>query len=157
MGKSKVKQQAINLPASQKRELRSQFGAICYRVKDGTIQILLVTTRRTGRWMVPRGWPIDATTPAQTALREAWEEAGVRGKVTGNCVGVYSYIKELDDDDDLPCLVALFPVKVQDLEKSYPERKERKRRWFTPKKAAEKLDEPELSQIVKAFDPATKP
>ena len=156
MNKNKVKLQAINLPASQKRELRTQFGAICYREHKGKTQVLLVTTRRTKRWIIPRGWPIDGSTPAETALREAFEEAGVKGKVIGNCVGVYSYVKDLREEDDIPCLVAVFAVKVQELAKTYPESDERKRRWFSPKKAAEKLDEPELSQIVRTFAHAPK-
>jgi 8-oxo-dGTP pyrophosphatase MutT (NUDIX family) len=149
----KLIQEPINLPASQKRELRTQFGALCYRVQKDKVQVLLVTSRGSKRWISPKGWPIDGATPAETAQREAFEEAGAEGKVAGNCLGIYSYTKLMEDEDDLPCVVALFAIKVKKLHRSYPEKDQRERRWFSLKKAALVVDEPELSQIVKNFNP----
>ncbi|MFC6583776.1 NUDIX hydrolase [Sulfitobacter aestuariivivens] len=54
--------------------MRTQFAALCYRVKKGKVQVLLVTSRGTKRWIVPKGWPMDGKTPAQSAALEAWEE-----------------------------------------------------------------------------------
>ena len=90
MSSVKIKQKPIRLPAAQKRELRTQFGALCYRVQKDKVQVLLITSRRRKRWIVPKGWPIDGSTPSSAALQEAFEEAGVEGKVTGNCLGIYS-------------------------------------------------------------------
>ena len=152
MSIGKIKMRPLELSPAQKREVRSQFGALCYRVRQGKVQVLLVTRRRSGRWILPKGGPMNGTTPVEAALREAWEEAGVEGKVMGNALGIYSYVKS-DDGERLPCVVAVFPIKVRRLRSKYPEVGERKRKWFSPKKAAALLDEPELGQIVARFDP----
>ncbi|MCG6901085.1 MAG: NUDIX hydrolase [Rhodobacter sp.] len=144
----------IRLAQAAKNEVRTQFGALCFRVLDDKVQVLLVTSRGTGRWILPKGWPIDGATPAEAALQEAWEEAGVDGKVLGNSLGIYSYHKQ-DDGTPLPCVVAVFPVKVRGLKRNYPEAGQRKRKWYTRKKAAQMLEEPELQQLVRHFDPRT--
>lgn len=150
---AKLKQKPILLPGAEKTALRTQFGALCYRIQRDKVQVLLVTSRTNKRWIVPKGWPVDGTTPVEAALREAHEEAGVEGKVSGNCIGIYSYMKELTDRDQLPCVVAIYPVRVTRLLNDYAEKAERKRKWFSLKKAAAVIDEPELRQIVKGFDP----
>ena len=93
--------------------------------------------------------PLDAG-----AMTEAWEEAGVRGKVKSICLGIYSYSKEREDGPNLPCVVAVFPVRVDKLEKTWPESKERKRKWFALKKAAGLVREPELAAMLKKFEPS---
>jgi len=98
-----MKQLPVSLNGAHKSDVRIQFAALCYRVKKGKIQILLVTSRGTGRWIVPKGWPMEGKTPAKSALTEAWEEGGVNGKTAGDCVGVYSYAKLATDEDDLSC------------------------------------------------------
>lgn len=148
----KTKMRPIQLAQSQKREVRTQFGALCYRVQNDKVQVLLVTSRGTGRWILPKGWPIDGATPAEAALQEAWEEAGVDGKVRGNSLGIYSYDKQ-EDGTRMPCVVAVFPVKVLALKRKYPESDQRKRKWYSRKRAAELLEEPELQQLVRNFDP----
>ena len=70
-----IKQLPISLHGAQKHELRTQFAALCYRLRRGKVQILLVTSRGSKRWIVPKGWPMEAKTPAASALQEAWEEA----------------------------------------------------------------------------------
>lgn len=145
--------QPLILPAEGKRGIRTQFGAICYRITNSKVQILLVTTRRSGRWIVPKGWPMNEQTPGTAAAVEAWEEAGVEGKVKETCVGLYSYTKDPETQDPLPCIVALYPLKVKKLAKDYPERKERKRKWVSPKKAASMVKEPELAAVLKRFNP----
>jgi 8-oxo-dGTP pyrophosphatase MutT (NUDIX family) len=92
-------------------------------------------------------------TPAEGALQEAWEEAGVCGKPSDRSLGLFSYLKRLDDGTSLPCVAMVYPVKVSKLEKDFPEAGERKRKWVTPKKAAQMVFEPELAQILKNFDP----
>ena len=153
MNIAKTRMRPIQLEQAQKREVRTQFGALCYRIQNDKVQVLLVTSRGTGRWILPKGWPINGATPAEAALQEAWEEAGVEGKTQGNSLGIYSYYKQ-DDGSRLPCVVAVFAVKVRALKRKYPESDERKRKWFSCKKAAELLEEPELQQLVRNFDPA---
>lgn len=137
-----------------KRELRTQFAALCWRLHNGKPQVLLITSRGRGRWILPKGWGIAGKTPAESALREAWEEAGVEGKAQEVCLGLYSYDKILGTDDSLPCLAMVFPVKVKSLAAIFPERKERKRRWFSRKKAAAAVSDPDLAAILRHFDPS---
>ncbi len=149
----KYQQQPMNLSPARKRDVRTQFGALCWRERKGEVQILLITSRRQKRWVTPKGWPMDGQTPAGAAEREAWEEAGVEGNIRSQCIGIFHYVK--DDEDDLPCIVAIFPLKVKRLVKDWPERDERRRRWFTPRDAAAAVNEPELSSILRNFDPRT--
>ena len=149
---AKLKMRPLKLTPAQKRDVRTQFGALCYRVRQDKVQVLLITSRGTGRWILPKGWPIGGSTPPEAALQEAWEEAGVEGRVTGNSLGIYSYDKQ-DDGTRLPCIVVVFPIKVKRLKDKYPEADQRKRKWFSAKKAAALLDEPELRHMVREFDP----
>jgi len=151
---AKPKLQPIRLKQSEKWDVRSQFGALCYRLHKGAVEVLLITSRGTGRWICPKGWPIDGVTPAQAAATEAYEEAGVEGKVSDVCLGVYSYNKNIPTEDNLPCVVAMFPLRVKRLLKDFPEAGQRKRRWFNQKKAAELVSNPELGQLIRSFDPS---
>ncbi len=148
-----IKQLPISLHGGPKGEVRTQFAALCYRVKKGKVQVLLITSRGSRRWIVPKGWPMEGKTPADSALQEAWEEAGVHGKAQSNCLGVYSYAKTVEDADGLPCIAMLYPVKVKSLAKKYPEKHQRRRRWLSRKKAAAKVAEPELRRMILDFDP----
>ncbi|MGH1331489.1 MAG: NUDIX hydrolase [Paracoccaceae bacterium] len=147
-----VKQKTLKMRNAQKSDLRTQFGALCYRIRKDKVQVLLVTSRGTGRWIIPKGWPMDGATPAKAAKVEAWEEAGVQGRVYPVCVGLYSYFKEIGPDR-MPCIVAVFPVAVKRLCDEFPEAGTRKRKWVTPKKAAKMVDQPELGQLIAQFDP----
>lgn len=150
-----LKQAPLTTATFRKRDLRTQFGALCYRVRKDQTQVLLITSRASKRWIIPKGWPQDGVTPAQSAATEAFEEAGVSGKSVNLCVGMYSYTKIMDENqDDLPCAVSVFPIRVKKLADDYPEVKLRERRWFNLKKAASLVKEPELAKILKHFDPA---
>ncbi len=150
-----IKQLPISLHGGQKGDLRTQFAALCYRIKKGKVQILMITSRRSKRWIVPKGWPMEGKTPYDSAAQEAWEEAGVTGKAKPECLGVYTYAK-VQAVDDLPCLAMLYAVKVKALAKRYPESKERKRRWMSRKQAARRVAEPELARMIRDFDPRPK-
>ena len=149
----KTKQSPIQLQDASKSDVRTQFAALCYRVEEDELQILLVTSRQSGRWIVPKGWPMDGKTPGECALAEAWEEAGVKGKITGRSLGLFSYHKDVDKVREMPCVAMVYPVKVKSTSKKYPESGQRKRKWFSPKKAASKVSEPELAHILNVFDP----
>ncbi|MEP0091568.1 MAG: NUDIX hydrolase [Paracoccaceae bacterium] len=148
-----MKQRPMRLPDDGKRGVRTQFGALCWRKVGDKIQVLLVTSRRRGRWVVPKGWPVDGATPAQSAETEAYEEAGVKGKAAQSCLGIFSYDKDLGEGEQLPCVVALFPIKVKKVLSNWPEQKERRRKWMSLKKAAKRVDDPELGAILAGFDP----
>lgn len=153
MSMTKIKQRALKLENYNKRDVRTQFGALCWRRRNGKVQILLVTSKKSRRWIVPKGWPQDGATPAEAAITEAWEEAGVSGKAKTVCLGIFSYIKALPGDERLPCVVAVFPVKVTSLAPDWPEKRLRKRKWVSPKKAAALVQERELAGILLNFDP----
>jgi len=149
-----IKQLPLSLGQAEKTDVRTQFAALCYRVKNDKVQILLVTSRGSGRWIVPKGWPMDGKTPAESAAQEAWEEAGVTGVADSRPLGLFSYNKMLDDEDmGLPCVAMVYGIKVKSLARDFPEAGQRTRKWVSRKKAAGMVDEPELSRILRDFDP----
>ena len=135
-----------------RRPSRRQVAALCHRDGQDGPEILLITSRDTGRWILPKGWPIDGIEFPESALREAWEEAGVQdGKINPVAIGQYSYRKRLDEGFETPCCVDVFSVVAEDLASDFPERNERTRRWMRPQDAAELVREPELKAILRAF------
>ena len=118
---------------------------------SGRLRVLLVTSRDTGRWVVPKGWPMDRLDPWEAAAMEALEEAGAEGAIAESPLGTFAYGKRLADGGTLPCEVTLYPLQVTRLRKSWKEAGERRRRWFDPRAAAKRVDEPELSGILKAL------
>lgn len=150
---AKSKPRPIKLSLSDKRSVRTQFGALPYRVKNGKVEILLITTRGTGRWIIPKGWPMNGQTPAGSAATEAFEEAGVEGKLSHDVLGFFAYNKAYSGER-LPCVVAVFPLKVKKQHKSFPEKGQRRRKWVSQKKAAQLVWTPELRRIIREFDPS---
>ena len=153
MSSSNPKQLPLSIEPMQKRHARSQFGALCYRITDGKVQILLITSRRTKRWILPKGWPENNMTPGESAANEALEEAGVTGKLKERPLGVYCYEKRGEDGEDYPCIVTIYALKVKNILENYSEQSERQRQWFSRKVAAKKVLEPDLAQLLKSFDP----
>lgn len=148
-----MKQQEIDFGDGGKTDLRTQFAALCYRIKNEKLQFCLVTSRRSGRWIVPKGWPMHGETPMDAAATEAFEEAGVRGKIHPRPVGVFSYYK-VRSDDELPCMAVVYPLRVKKVLKKWPEKDERQRKWMSRKKAAALVDDAELGGIILNFEPA---
>ncbi|CUX06554.1 NUDIX hydrolase [Agrobacterium rhizogenes] len=128
-------------------EIRTQYAAICYRRTDdssGPIEVLLITSRGTGRWVIPKGWPMAKKKPHEVASQEAWEEAGVRGRVRKKAWGHYTYVKRLGDGEFIPAMVQVHLLDVQRMEDDFPERHQRDLQWFSPRLAASAVGEPEL-------------
>jgi 8-oxo-dGTP pyrophosphatase MutT (NUDIX family) len=90
----------LGRPSTKKaRARRKQYDALPYRVTmSGSLELLLVTTRQTKRWTVPKGWPAKKLKPCESAAREAYEEAGVRGSVGTKSIGSFTYEKMLNDE-----------------------------------------------------------
>lgn len=131
-----------------------QCAALCYRVSPkGGVKILLVTSRGIGRWVLPKGWHDPGVPPHEAAAAEAWEEAGVRGKISSARVGKYGYDKWRPDAEPIPCSVAVYPLSVSRLEQDYPENGQRRRKWVSPAKAAKLVFEPQLAHMLKVFKP----
>lgn len=125
-----------------------QYGAICWRMHRGKVEVLLITSRDTGRWVIPKGWPMDKRSPAQAAMQEAWEEAGVRGQINEAALGNFNYLKILSPKRSVQCAVQVFALRVSELADKFPEKKERRRKWFAAEKAAGKVMEPELRDLL---------
>lgn len=138
-----------------KRPAEMQVAALC--LNDRTGQVLLITSRGTGRWIVPKGWPMPGLSLAEAAMREAWEEAGVTGRIGQAEIGRYHYDKEQDRGFAVPVEVRVFPLYVEDLKGSFPERDERKRRWFAPPEAARMVAESGLKKILTGLPAAQGP
>jgi 8-oxo-dGTP pyrophosphatase MutT (NUDIX family) len=116
---------------------------------SGKLRVLMVTSRDTGRWVMPKGWLMDGKKPWQAAKIEALEEAGVVGFISDTPIGFYHYTKRLDRRTSVRCRVTVYPMMVDKLKRRWKERKERKRHWFSLKKAARLVNEKELSALLK--------
>ena len=125
--KVKKKARRLHLHGAAKTDVRTQFAALCYRYKRDELQICLITSRGTGRWIPPKGWPMHKQTPADAAATEAWEEAGLTGKVFDTCIGVYSYNKPVKDRE-LPIMSLVYPIRVKSIHTDWPEKSQRKRK-----------------------------
>ena len=135
-----------------KRPRRVQVAAHCYRENESGKKVLLITSRDTGSWILPKGWPIDGLDGAGAALQEAWEEAGVtEADIESDPMGIFEYDKGLGEGLTVPVTTQVYLTRVRDLSEEYPEAGMRKRAWFTPQEAAELVDEPDLKAILTAF------
>jgi 8-oxo-dGTP pyrophosphatase MutT (NUDIX family) len=126
-----------------------QFGALPY-FRNEDLEILLITTKKKRRWSVPKGWPIKRSTPQQTAMVEAYEEAGVRGDVGEMQVGRFRKRREVKKQSVL-CEVQVFPLEVTRQQADWPERKQRSRIWVAPRKAAKLVKKSGLRRAIKEF------
>ncbi|MES2915702.1 MAG: NUDIX hydrolase [Pseudomonadota bacterium] len=132
---------------------RVQYGALCWRPGADGVEVLLITSRDTGRWVIPKGWPMPGVAPEAAAAQEAWEEAGVDGQINPLCIGRFGYQKCLSVTDTVPCAVTVYGMRVANLAKIFPEVKERQRKWFSLPEAAAQVAEPELALIIAGFTP----
>jgi 8-oxo-dGTP pyrophosphatase MutT (NUDIX family) len=138
-----------------------QYGALALRVgARDQIEVLLLTSRGTGRWVSPKGWPMRNRTPAGTAKREAFEEAGVKGELwSKKPIGSFRYFKR-DENFSGEILVRVFVLGVERQKKEWPEKDERRVRWFSLRQAAALVKERELAKLLRnipnlLFEPKT--
>ena len=132
--------------------MRVQYGALPYRFTPmAALEILVVTTRQSRRWIVPKGWPIKRLTPSKSAAREAFEEAGVRGKIGARAIGNFRYKKTGQNGADPDYEVKIFPLLVRRQSATWPEHGQRVVQWVDPEKAISLIREPELKVIVAKF------
>jgi 8-oxo-dGTP pyrophosphatase MutT (NUDIX family) len=129
----------------------TQYAALPYRNRPGGLVVLLITSRGSGRWIIPKGWPIAGLSPSQSAAREALEEAGVRGQIGSEPIGTYHYDKRLADDTDRDCNVEVFALDVVDQLDSWPEQHQRQREWLGVEEASERVAETELRALIRNF------
>ncbi len=150
-------------PAHKFREIadRLQVAALPYRVaEDGRISVLLVTSRETRRWVIPKGWPMVGKRKRDAAAQEAFEEAGVRGRIGHRPIGSFTYFKRRPKLFEL-IWVKVYPLRVDTELDSWPEQNQRERVWFSPEDAAALVIEPSLSNLLltvqKRLAPKAKP
>lgn len=125
-----------------------QVAALPFRLEAGVLEVLLITSRETGRWVIPKGWPMKGRSGRGAAAREAEEEAGILGKIRKKPIGSYTYWKRRTDRFDL-VQVDVFPLKVERQLENWRERGQRRLAWFEPERAAELVDEPGLSDLIR--------
>lgn len=130
-----------------------QYGVLPWR-HDRRVEVLLITSRETYRWVIPKGWPIIDHTAAFSAAQEAHEEAGVEGEVDSQAIGTYPYLKRLKDGQTRPLNVEVFALRVTLELPEWPEQGQRQRRWFSLPEAADAVDEIELAELIRGFSPA---
>lgn len=134
-----------------------QFAALPYRLrKDGQIEILLITSRNTRRWIIPKGWPMGKRPPHKVAAQEASEEAGVEGRSDKRAIGFYHYDKQLSNGTIAHVRVEVFALAVGKQKSTWPERKQRERRWLGIEEAAGLISDAELAPLIRAFMPAAR-
>jgi 8-oxo-dGTP pyrophosphatase MutT (NUDIX family) len=133
------------------RHRAKQYAALPWRRIRGKIKILLVTTRNTRRWVIPKGWPMRGCTPSECAALEAFEEAGVQGKTKPTPLGVYSYRKLRKSGRIVTCKVSVFAMKVTRQKARWPEKSARDLQWCTPNEALELVNEIGLKRLIRKF------
>ena len=136
---------------------RRQYAALPLRFTDGgKMQVLLLTSRGTGRWVIPKGWPMRKLSPAAAATQEAYEEAGLEGTIEGEMpIGRYRYDKQVGSSETR-VMVEVFLMRVSRQLATWPEQAERETRWCDPDEAASLVAEPELAALLRGLrdDPA---
>ncbi|HEY4941841.1 MAG TPA: NUDIX hydrolase [Rhizomicrobium sp.] len=138
-------------PAAAKKTTGTQYAALPYRLMPAGVEILLITSRRTKRWVVPKGWPIEGLEPSVSAAREALEEAGISGETQKDPIGFFHYFKVLRHNINVPCKVDVFALKVTRQRKTWPEKDERELRWFPLAEAAQAVEEAQLRKLIQRF------
>lgn len=128
-----------------------QFGALPYTYVEGQVVVLLATSRETRRWIIPKGWPMKGKSPSQTAAREAFEEAGIKGDIARAPIGSYEYGKRLRDGAIVACRVEVFPMRVKEQRRRWPEYGQRETAWFALEDAASAVQESDLAALIRAF------
>lgn len=130
-----------------------QAGALCWRRTGDKVEVLLVTSRTSGKWGVPKGWALRARPLYRTAQREAWEEAGVVGTAENLLLGLINAPKSYRLVGKIGWKLALYPLEVEHLAEDWPERGQRERRWFSLDMAAERVRPKALGFLIAGFQP----
>ena len=126
-----------------------QYAALPFRLlENGALQVMLITSRQTRRWVIPKGWPITRLEPPEVAAREAFEEAGLIGEVGHKAVVSYHYRKQLGPDKFRRCVVKVYPLRVRRELDEWPEMAERQRQWMSPAEAALRVAEAGLGDFL---------
>jgi 8-oxo-dGTP pyrophosphatase MutT (NUDIX family) len=132
-------------------KMRVQYAALPYRTDEEAVEILLVTSLGTKRWIIPKGWPMNGREPHEAAAREALEEAGVVGTVGAEAIGTYSYEKRRKSGARVPCNVEVFPLDVGTQRKRWREKGRREVKWLPVEEAAKTVSDAGLGELILAW------
>ena len=130
---------------------RQQYAALPWREGKAGLEILLITSRETRRWVIPKGWPMITLAAHDAAAQEAWEEAGVRGEIVATPIGAFRYHKRMKSGPPQRCRVDVYPLAVGVEEKDWPEKRQRQRRWVSAPEASRMVEEPGLRVLIDSF------
>lgn len=120
-----------------------QSAVIPYRRTSEGLKVLLITSSRRKRWVIPKGLIEPMLSAAESALKEAYEEAGIQGEISAAPIGSYAYPKW-----GTTCVVAVFLLEVTTILDAWPEAAIRQRRWLPVAAAAEAIEEPDLRELI---------
>ncbi|HTJ56498.1 MAG TPA: NUDIX hydrolase [Devosiaceae bacterium] len=139
-------------PEVSARLPRMQLAALPWRRLEAQFEVLMITSRLSRHWLIPKGWPMKGRNDAEAAAREAYEEAGVKGAISRAALGSYQYSKQLSDGTGILCRVEVYPLQVERELSKWPEAGGRKRRWMTLAEAAAVAFEPGLANFLFGLD-----
>jgi 8-oxo-dGTP pyrophosphatase MutT (NUDIX family) len=141
----------IEPPIRTERAERRQVAALCWRRGKQGLEILLVTSRETRRWVTPKGGRMPGLTDARAAAVEALEEAGVEGRIADHPIGTFRYLKWLRRGEGRWCVVSLYPLEVTVEHDTWQEQQERTRQWMSAEQAASRVNETDLAALIRTF------
>lgn len=147
--KSLLKRLAANPQSLFASPFETQCGALCHRRNpaSGAVEFLILTSRESGRWIIPKGWPMKGKPLHRAAEIEAREEAGIRGKARKKPLGYFTYLKTRDDGTSVPCTVEVHLLETQRQESSFREKGQRQIEWVSATEAAHRVSLPELKGL----------
>lgn len=130
-----------------------QVAALPWRHGEAGVEVMMITSRETRRWVIPKGGRMVGKTDPQAAAQEAYEEAGIQGEILVNVVGHFRYDKRLKSGAVQACVVAVYPLEVLIQLGAWPEDQQRQRRWMSQAEAADSVHEPDLADLIRQFRP----
>ncbi len=131
---------------------KAQFAALPWRVVNDEVEVLLITSRISRHWLIPKGWPMRGKSDAEAAAQEAFEEAGIRGVVSPYTIGAYGYDKCRPETEPVPCMVNVYPLKVEKELGDWKEAATRERQWMSLRQATSAVFEPGLAELLGSID-----
>lgn len=128
-----------------------QYAALPWRRSGGTLEILLITSLKTHRWIVPKGWPMAGKSPQDAAAQEAMEEAGITGNVAKAALGSFQYNKLRKNGETVSLKVDVFPMEVAHQRRMWADKNRREKQWFSIEEALARVAEPGLRRLITKF------